>query len=249
MKKTVLYSTIVAVALSSSAINADALETKNWDYFCKLSDSEVFDQYQAYRNDTGNPIRESYTVNGIEYFNFIEDAEISLSYGHLMSNSFEVSIPSLGNKEQPETDMTDANGILPEYYGFSSSPACSCDLSIISNGIGLIHISDNRFETNDVYDIMRRELTLYNSRFYVDYGEGSTISWNYLEDELKLLPGDANGDAKVDLCDAVAVLQYVALPEKYPISESALSAADCDGVPGITGGDALWIQQQDAGLI
>ena len=61
-----------------------------------------------------------------------------------------------------------------------------------------------------------------------------------------ILPGDANCDYKLNLNDAVAVLQYIALPEKYPLTSQGQINADCDGNPGITGGDALWIQQQDA---
>ena len=60
------------------------------------------------------------------------------------------------------------------------------------------------------------------------------------------LRGDANNDIKVNLNDAVAILQYIALPEKYPLNSQGMLNADCDGVPGITGGDALWVQQQDA---
>jgi len=59
--------------------------------------------------------------------------------------------------------------------------------------------------------------------------------------------GDANGDGQVDLGDAVAILQFMSLPDKYPLSRKDL--ADVDGVEGISGGDALVIQKVDAGLI
>lgn len=63
--------------------------------------------------------------------------------------------------------------------------------------------------------------------------------------------GDVNDDGSVDLNDAVAVLQYAALPEKYPLSEKALKAADVfdNGTSGINGSDALAIMMVDAGLI
>ncbi|HBB72325.1 MAG TPA: hypothetical protein DCZ71_06935 [Ruminococcus sp.] len=61
--------------------------------------------------------------------------------------------------------------------------------------------------------------------------------------------GDANGDKKVNVADAVAVLQYVANKQKYPLNEDALYLADVDGQEGITGGDAIMIQQADAGII
>ncbi len=61
--------------------------------------------------------------------------------------------------------------------------------------------------------------------------------------------GDANNDGKVDVSDAVAVLQYVANQTKYPLSEEGLVNADIDGQPGLTGTDAITIQKMDAGII
>lgn len=61
--------------------------------------------------------------------------------------------------------------------------------------------------------------------------------------------GDANDDNDLTLNDAVAVLQNIALPAKYPLTPQGRFNADCDGKAGISGGDALWIQMKDAGLI
>ena len=63
------------------------------------------------------------------------------------------------------------------------------------------------------------------------------------------LKGDANVDGKVNVSDAVAVLQFVANKSKYPLEAQGQKNADCDGESGITGGDALYIQKIDAGLI
>ncbi len=71
---------------------------------------------------------------------------------------------------------------------------------------------------------------------YASYGENVTII------------GDANCDGKVTVADAVAVLQYIANAEKYPMSEQARFNADIDGEEGITGGDAIAIQKIDAGI-
>ncbi|MBQ8961397.1 MAG: cellulase family glycosylhydrolase [Ruminococcus sp.] len=62
-----------------------------------------------------------------------------------------------------------------------------------------------------------------------------------------LKPGDANNDGTVNLNDAVAILQYAALPAKYPLANAA--NADVDGTDGVSGLDALVIQMVDAGLI
>jgi len=61
--------------------------------------------------------------------------------------------------------------------------------------------------------------------------------------------GDANEDGIVNVADAVAVLQYVANKAKYPLSAAGAANADCDGISGITGTDAITIQKMDAGII
>ena len=66
--------------------------------------------------------------------------------------------------------------------------------------------------------------------------------------ERPMIAGDANDDGKVNVSDAVAVLQFVANQVKYPLSERGVKNADCDGAVGITGSDALIIQQIDAGI-
>lgn len=61
--------------------------------------------------------------------------------------------------------------------------------------------------------------------------------------------GDANCDGKVNVSDAVAVMQYISNQTKYPLIGPALENADCDGVAGISGNDAITIQKFDAGIL
>ena len=65
----------------------------------------------------------------------------------------------------------------------------------------------------------------------------------------KYLKGDANVDGKVNVADAVAILQYIANQTKYPLDEQGKINGDCDGAEGITGGDATTIQKIDAGIL
>jgi len=66
----------------------------------------------------------------------------------------------------------------------------------------------------------------------------------------ELLYGDANCDCKVTLADCVAVLQYVANKEKYPIDEQGFTNADVfNRGDGVTAMDALSIQKYDSGAI
>ncbi|MBQ8961522.1 MAG: glycoside hydrolase [Ruminococcus sp.] len=62
------------------------------------------------------------------------------------------------------------------------------------------------------------------------------------------LYGDANVDGKVDLQDAVAILQYVALEAKYPLQPVGKANADVfeNGSSGINGKDALVVMMVDA---
>ena len=64
-----------------------------------------------------------------------------------------------------------------------------------------------------------------------------------------LFYGDANTDGKVSVADAVAILQHLGNRDRYGLKGQGLVNADVDGNAGITGKDALVIQQVDAGLI
>jgi endoglucanase len=62
--------------------------------------------------------------------------------------------------------------------------------------------------------------------------------------------GDANVDGKVNVSDAVAVLQYICNKSKYALEEQGVTNADVvDAGQGITGDDAIAIQKIDATLI
>ena len=66
----------------------------------------------------------------------------------------------------------------------------------------------------------------------------------------KTVYGDATEDGTVNLNDAVAILQFVALRQKYPLTEQGQRNADCHNRgDGISGKDALAIQMLDAKVI
>lgn len=72
----------------------------------------------------------------------------------------------------------------------------------------------------------------------------ATVEWS-TESTMK---GDANCDYKVNVADAVKVLQSIANSGKYPMSVQGRKNADVDGEAGITPNDALTIQRMDAGI-
>ena len=56
--------------------------------------------------------------------------------------------------------------------------------------------------------------------------------------------GDANGDKEVDMSDVVFIMQSLANPDKYKLSDTGLFNADvCEAGGGITSNDALEIQK------
>lgn len=68
--------------------------------------------------------------------------------------------------------------------------------------------------------------------------------------ESKVTYGDANLDGDVSLGDALAILQFIANKEKYPMDEQAQLNADCvDPGSGITGLDAIAVQLIDVQYI
>lgn len=61
--------------------------------------------------------------------------------------------------------------------------------------------------------------------------------------------GDANCDGKVEIADATLILQTLTNKDEYQLSEQGLINADVIGNgDGVTGSDALTIQQVDAGI-
>lgn len=66
----------------------------------------------------------------------------------------------------------------------------------------------------------------------------------------KTIAGDANEDGKVNMADAVFIMQVNANPGEYKLTEQGKKNADVYGSgDGITNNDALTIQQYEAGLI
>ena len=70
----------------------------------------------------------------------------------------------------------------------------------------------------------------------------------YGADDKGTLKGDANHDDQVDMSDVVLVMQSLANPDKYALSEAGKANADING-DGVTVGDAQAIQKRLLGII
>ena len=62
--------------------------------------------------------------------------------------------------------------------------------------------------------------------------------------------GDVNLDGKVTLADSLAILQFIANEDKYPLSAEAQKNADCyNPGDGITGNDAVAVMRYDTNVV
>ena len=85
-------------------------------------------------------------------------------------------------------------------------------------------------------------------KLIVTYNHGICETWPaQFGNILKVTPvnvkGDANLDFKLDMSDAVLIMQSIANPDKYKLSEEGRENADMDG-NGVTNADALAIQKK-----
>lgn len=148
-----------------------------------------------------------------------------------------------------ELDL-DGNGITGEY----------ADLDIYDIGVYaylyyIENLTGTRTISNKVYEGNLTPVEEYINRLKAAKEGSDTITTDFITNEdvnvlasgASVRSGDANCDGKLNISDAVAVLQYITNPEKYDISALGRINADIDGSRGITGSDAIAIQKLDAG--
>lgn len=70
----------------------------------------------------------------------------------------------------------------------------------------------------------------------------TTTTTTISEPDGRIIYGDANGDGEVSISDAVIVMQALANPDDYQLTEQAKVCADVVGNDGVTTSDALAIQ-------
>lgn len=99
------------------------------------------------------------------------------------------------------------------------------------------------------------EKIVFTVNYYLEHGEYLTewaaeeLGFDFAStlDDFETLMGDANLDGETNFADAVCIMQHLANPAKYPITEQGIKNADTDG-NGITLADALKIQQMLLGI-
>jgi len=108
---------------------------------------------------------------------------------------------------------------------------------------------NNNGTSGDVYDIMITQMYVLIKTG--DSNSSSGGSYNY-DSNMGILwdidnpdSGDVNGDGEVDMADAVLIIQFLANPDKYQLTDAAKFNADVDGnCDGLNSNDASAIQRR-----
>jgi hypothetical protein len=150
-------------------------------------------------------------------------------------------------REAAEKYIAD-NGISAEIKDADMTGVISIYQSAYKEGFALVFSDDTDMETRiktaaAITDAAEAEPDSNQLPVMMSYGLA------YTSIAAQRTRGDTNADGKVNVADAVAVLQYIANAEKYPLTAQAKFNADIDGEEGITGGDAKAIQMIDAGIV
>jgi hypothetical protein len=85
--------------------------------------------------------------------------------------------------------------------------------------------------------------------YNADISHITTTTTNTTESSLSVIPGDTNCDDQVNMADAVFIMQCIANPDKYKLTEQGQKNADVDGSGDVTNMDSLTIQQFKLKLI
>jgi len=126
----------------------------------------------------------------------------------------------------------------------SNEVALDYQVGLVGAAAGLY----SKFGTGNVVSEIGDGVTVYPSEITIANG-GTPAETTTQPQESDIVYGDANSDGKVTLADCVAVLQYITNSEKYSLTDIQKKSADVDGAGGITGNDALVIQQYDSGKV
>lgn len=142
--------------------------------------------------------------------------------------------------EQKEFTVVDV-----KYDGRPIMPAFSIFTYILADADGKEYqYSVDRFGSDTVIDTA--DIEVRDTVIFDVYNDSLIIPAEIIKFKESELPGDANCDNTVDIADAVLIQQFLANPEKYPISAQGYINADIVGNDGVTGLDALEIQKIEA---
>lgn len=243
MKK--LITSLLAASLSVSLLSSTAVSAQsepivlNHDYYASLSNEEVYEAYKLFCSEIGSPIAETRYEGGVAYNDFLWTKTYQFNYGLIIPNGIECLTYS------DSDTINELRAKNPDYFGFPADFEWDVDYSFSNMHLTLT-------DCTDFYDLMRLQMTLYNSEFCEDYlnGDGSKLLIMY-EDGVfpELKYGDVNLNAEVEVADAVYILQNIADPSEFAISSLALDSADVTGGNnGIDTEDALAILRYCCGL-
>ena len=150
---------------------------------------------------------------------------------------------------EPVTEVASMR-IVPEEI--TMNPGDSCEAIIPGLSGESVRWTSSNTKAATVKDGIITAVAAGEAEIYAVCGDESSmcrVIVEGIESPKTTMKGDANCDGKVNVSDAVAVMQYISNQTKYPLIGQAWENADCDGVAGISGNDAITIQKIDAGIL
>ena len=256
MKKTKrIISAIISASIAACCFNALTADASGMDWVTlkSKSDSEILELYKEYCQEAGLNFslyitdEEGNKVFTSDYYRWQARAAYrtepdSATYIIELGKDFDVSGFKTSVAQSHSTDGLDA-----ALFGFTGENNISCNADFNDGGTIILKFRDEDCEKMSIYEGMRRIMAIYYSDFCTEYrGDELYISEDLPAGDPSYVKGDANVDAKLNVADAVAVLQYITNNSKYPLGDVGIKLADVDGIEGVTGEDAIAIQKIDA---
>ena len=270
MKTAKIFSLILSAAVSSAFLTAPlcfAEDEESSTKYCHEREIEYYEsEHSLSTNNDGISLRRNiYNIWGtLDYNNFVEDIEYdNVIIDHII---VDFTVSGIGK----DSELVKSDGTKEPYYAWlCGSVGTNSQWTLEDAGGGAARINGDGDYTV-VWDIKDASesvecLILQTNINYFPYTpkdipdaekkplDGTAnIIVNSIRtlSEGELLSGDSNLDGSISISDAVRILQYVANPEKYYLSDTAKKASDVFGDnDGITARDAFSIQKYDAGVI
>ncbi len=131
-------------------------------------------------------------------------------------------------------------------FSTDTGSSMSTDIILESEAVNDINAFQHEYMVHD-YGINEAGEYTFIVSMISDESYTTSFTVKYVSD---IICGDANCDGKVDISDAVLIMQTLSNPSKYKLTEQGRANADCSGNgDGVTNADALAIQKYKLEII
>ena len=228
--------TILPKSTGDSTLWYDARFDDGFVYECSIKKSGIID-YVIYN---ANPMSEPNHEGSL--YNITNDFGFRVPDGYTVTYDFASTVQGIGIKKMSESD-----GYSSYYVGKNAVKP--------DPEVGEI---EPKAEKGAFFwaRLTPKDRTEFNDISFAGLNTISGEMLKHIDSYSHILSGDANCDGKVNLSDAVLIMQSLSNPSKYKLTEQGNLNADCTSKitlkksgDGVTNIDALAIQQYALGLI